>query len=98
MKLFKQLRDRMYPRMLRYQDAPPNQRDQLIPMTAVRYGAWEDNARQARRDYMAGKIGAEEFLCRIDTTHNPASYNKVKFLDFHLKNENPGIILVLRSL
>ena len=69
LKLFKQLRDRMYARMLRYQDAPENQRDRLIPMTPARYDEWEATARQARWDYIAGKIKAEEFLRRIDTTH-----------------------------
>ena len=78
LKFFKQLRDRMYARMLRYQDAPPNQRDRLIPMTAAQYDEWEANARQARRDYMVGKIKAEEFLHRINTTHELASYDTVK--------------------
>ena len=78
LKLFKQLRDRMYARMLRYQDAPENQRDRLIPMTPMQYDEWETNARQARREYMAGRIKAEEFLRRIDTTHELASYNTVK--------------------
>ncbi len=78
LKLFKQLRDRMYARMLRYQDTPENQRDRLIPMTPAQYDEWEANARQARRDYIAGKIKAEEFLRRIDTTHELASYDTVK--------------------
>ena len=78
MKLFKQLRDRMYARMLRYQDAPENHRDRLIPMTPMQYDEWETNARQARREYMAGRIKAEEFLRCIDTTHELASYNTVK--------------------
>lgn len=78
LKLFKQLRDRMYARMLRYQDAPENQRDRLIPMTAVQYDEWEKNARQARRDYMAGEISSEEFLRRIDTTHELRTYDTVK--------------------
>lgn len=78
LKLFKQLRDRMYARMLRYQDAPENQRDRLIPMTPMQYDEWETNARQARREYMAGRIKAEEFLRRIDTTHELASYNTAK--------------------
>lgn len=78
LKLFKQLRDRMYARMLRYQDAPENQRDRLIPMTPAQYDEWEANARQARRDYIVGKIKAEEFLRRIDTTHELASYDAVK--------------------
>lgn len=37
LRLFKQLRDRMYARMLRYQDAPESQRDRLIPMTVMQY-------------------------------------------------------------
>lgn len=78
LKLFKQLRDRMYARMLRYQDAPENQRDRLIPMTVMQYDVWEKNARQARRDYMAGKIEAREFLRRIDTTHELTSYDTLK--------------------
>lgn len=78
LKLFKQLRDRMYARMLRYEDAPENQRGRLIPMTTVQYGEWEENARRARREYMAGKIRAEEFLHRIDTTHELSSYDTSK--------------------
>lgn len=78
LKLFKQLRDRMYARMLRYQDAPENQRNRLIPMTVIQYDVWEKNARQARRDYMAGKIEAREFLRRIDTTHELTSYDTLK--------------------
>ena len=68
----------MYARMLRYQDAPENQRDRLIPMTVIQYDVWEKNARQARRDYMAGKIEAREFLRRIDTTHELTSYDTLK--------------------
>lgn len=78
LKLFKQLRDRIYARMLRYEDAPENQRDKLIPMTAVQYDEWEANARQARREYIDGKITAEEFLRRIDTTHELSSYDTMK--------------------
>lgn len=78
LKLFKQLRDRMYARMLRYQDAPENQRNRLIPMTPIQYEEWEATACQARRDYMAGRIKAEEFLRRIDTTHELTSYDTVK--------------------
>ena len=78
LRLFKQLRDRMYARMLRYQDAPENQRDRLIPMPPVQYDEWEANARQARREYMDGKITAEEFLRRIDTTHELGCYDTAK--------------------
>ena len=78
LKLFKQLRDRMYARMLRYEEAPESQRKNLIPMTVFQYGEWEENARQARREYIAGTITAEEFLRRIDTTHELDSYDTVK--------------------
>ncbi len=78
LRLFKQLRDRMYARVLRYEDAPESQRKKLIPMTSLQYGDWEENARAARREYVAGKITAEEFLRRIDTTHELESYVTVK--------------------
>lgn len=64
--------------MLRYQDAPENQRDRLIPMAPMQYDEWETNARQARREYIAGKIKADEFLHRIDTTHELDRYDTVK--------------------
>lgn len=78
LKLFKQLHDRMYARAFRYEDAPESQRNRLIPMTMLQYGEWEENARLARREYMAGKIKAGEFLRRIDTTHELTSYDPVK--------------------
>lgn len=78
LKLFKQLRDRMYARMLRYEDAPERQRKNLIQMTAVQFGEWEENARQARRDYVAGKLPSEEFLRRIDTTRELSRYDTMK--------------------
>ena len=78
LKLFKQLRDRMHARMLRYEDASVNQRKKLIPMTVLQYGEWEENARQARRKYVAGVLAAEEFLRQIDTTHELSSYDTVK--------------------
>lgn len=68
----------MYARVLRYEDAPESQRKKLIPMTSIQYGDWEENARAARREYVAGKITAEEFLRRIDTTHELESYDTVE--------------------
>lgn len=68
----------MYARALRYEDAPESQRKRLIPMTMTQYGDWEEIARKARRDYIAGKITAEEFLRRIDTTHELDSYDIAK--------------------
>lgn len=111
LKLFKLLRDRMYARMLRYQDAPKNQRGRLIPMTPIQYDEWETNARQARREYMAGRIKAEEFLRRIDTTQELTSYDTVKqelppeesfwqkrvaaYLDFDPERKYPASFMVL---
>ena len=40
------------------------QRERLIPMTIFQYSEWEENARQAHRDYIARKIKPEEFLRR----------------------------------
>lgn len=70
----KQLRDRMYARYLRYTDALPWERDRLIPMDDERYNAWSENARLARMEYLDGKLTVEEFLRRIDTTHELESY------------------------
>ncbi len=69
-----QLRDRMYARLLRWQDAAPDERTNLIPMEYDQYDAWSENARLARMEYLKGKLTAEEFLRRIDTTHELDSY------------------------
>ena len=69
-----QLRDRMYARFLRWQDAAPTERANLIPMDYDQYTAWSENARLARMEYLDGKLTAEEFLWRIDVTHELKSY------------------------
>lgn len=74
LKICNQLRDRMYARLLRWQDAAPDERDSLIPMDYDQYDAWSENARLARMEYLKGKLTAEEFLQRIDTTHELESY------------------------
>jgi len=73
-----QLRDRMYARFLRWQDAPPDDRAGLIPMDYDQYTAWSENARLARMEYLDGKLRAEEFLRRIDMTHELESYEAGK--------------------
>ena len=73
LKLCNQLRDRMYARLLRWQDAAPDERDKLIPMDYEQYEAWSENARLARMEYLKGKLTAE-FLRQIDTTHELESY------------------------
>lgn len=74
LKICSQLRDRMYARLLRWQDAAPGERDKLIPMDYDQYDVWSENARLARMEYLKGKLTAEEFLRRIDTTHELESY------------------------
>ncbi len=78
LKICNQLRDRMYARLLRWQDAAPDERDKLIPMDYDQYDAWSENARLARMEYMKEKLDAEEFLRRIDTTNELDSYEADK--------------------
>lgn len=78
LKICNQLRDRMYARLLRWQDAAPGERANLIPMEYDQYDAWSENARLARMEYLKGKLTAEEFLRRIDTTHELDSYEADK--------------------
>lgn len=70
----KRLRDRMYARLLRYTDAHPNNRKNLIFMDYDQYDTWSENARLARIDYLDGKLTAEEFLRKIDTMHDLEEY------------------------
>ena len=56
LKICNQLRDRMYARLLRWQDAPPDDRAGLIPMEYDQYNAWSENARLARMEYLNGKL------------------------------------------
>ncbi|MCH5352084.1 MAG: hypothetical protein J1E06_01225 [Acutalibacter sp.] len=78
-----QLRDRMYARFLRWQDAAPTERDNLIPMDYAQYTGWSENARLARMEYLSGKLTAEEFLRRIDMTHELKNYeaDKVELME-----------------
>lgn len=72
------LRDRMYARLLRWQDALPSEQDRLIRMDYGQYEAWSENTRLARMEYPRGDLTAEEFLRRIDTTHELQSYEASK--------------------
>ena len=73
-----QLRDRMYARLLRWQDTAPTERDNLIPMDYDQYTTWSENARLARMEYLDGKLTAGEFLRKIDTTHELENYKTDK--------------------
>ena len=76
--VYKKLRDRMYARLLRWQDAAPTDRSKLIPMDYEQYDRWSENARLAREEYVQGTLTAEEFLRKIDTTHELPSYEAGK--------------------
>ena len=78
LRVYNQLRDRMYARFLRWQDAAPTERDNLIPMDYDQYTTWSENARLARMEYLDEKLNAREFLQRIDTTHELKSYETDK--------------------
>ncbi len=47
-------------------------------MDDEQYNAWSENAMLARMEYLDGKLTAEEFLQRIDTTHELESYEVSK--------------------
>lgn len=81
--IYKKLRDRMYARLLRWQDASPFERSKLIPMDYEQYDQWSENARLVRIEYVRGAMNAEEFLRKIDTTHELTSYEvgKAKLTD-----------------
>ena len=74
----KKLRDRMYSRLLRWQDTAPSERSNLIPMDYELYDQWSENARLVREEYVQGNLTAEEFLRKIDTTHELTSYEAGK--------------------
>ena len=78
LRMCNQLRDRMYARLLRWQDAAPTERDNLIPMDYDQYTKWSENARLARMEYLDGKLTAGEFLRKIDTTHELENYETDK--------------------
>ena len=65
-------------RLLRWQDAAPSERTNLIPMDYEQYEQWSENARLTREEYVQGNLTAEEFLRKIDTTHELASYEAGK--------------------
>ena len=50
----------------------------IIPMDYDQYTTWSENVRLVRMEYLNGKLTAEEFLRRIDTTHELSSYETDK--------------------
>jgi len=47
-------------------------------MGIEQYDTWSENARLARMEYLDGKLTAEEFLRRIDITHELVRYEAGK--------------------
>ena len=73
--IYRRLRDCMYSRMTRYEDASPEQKDRLIQFDSLQYAEWSNLASRARLDYANGKITAAEFLQKIDTMHDLDNYD-----------------------
>ena len=73
--IYRQLRDRMYARMQRYDTAIPEKRGRLLVFSASDFKAWMDNASKGHREYTGGKIDSSEFLRRIDTWQELSSYD-----------------------
>lgn len=84
----------MYGRHLRYEDAAPDKRANLIPMDYEQYDAWSENARLAYKEYSKGELTAEEFLRRIDTGQDLNCYETGKA---ELVEETPWQQMVARG-
>ncbi len=63
--IFEVLRHRMEARYERYMDSGERMNTNFV-LNIDSYFDWSDSARQARMDYLDGKITAEEFIGRID--------------------------------
>ena len=72
---YEALRRRMAVRRERYTNAAPDGRGNLIHMDFHTYDEWDRVAQAARKEYVDGKITAEEFLRRIDLCHDLESYD-----------------------
>lgn len=66
LRIYNALRHRMEERRNRYEDAPPDQRDRLKPVSDARYQEWISAAVKVRGRYLKGKISASDFLREID--------------------------------
>lgn len=73
--IYRRLRDRMQARAVRYEDAKPDRKSQMIQFDGDQYAEWSELASRTRLDYVKGKISAEEFLRTIDTMHELDCYD-----------------------
>lgn len=78
LKKYKQLRDRMFERMSRFETAAEWDRKNLFQMDAAKYSEWLDRAHSARQEYLGGGLSAEEFLSRIDVYNDLSDYTAEK--------------------
>lgn len=78
--IFELLRHRMEARYERYMDSSERMNTNFV-LNIDSYFDWSDKARQARMNYLDGKITAEEFIRRIDI------YAEIS--DFTLKKTDP---------
>ena len=71
--IYERLRRRLEERANRLELAGPDGENHLLPFSRTQYEAWLDGAREAKKEYQAGGISAEEFLRRIDIDGELAS-------------------------
>ena len=71
--IYERLRRRLEERANRLELAGPDGENHLLPFGRTQYEAWLDGAREAKKEYQAGGISAEEFLRRIDMDGELAS-------------------------
>lgn len=71
--VYERLRRRLEERANRLELAGPDGENHLLPFSRTQYEAWLDGAREAKKEYQAGGISAEEFLRRIDMDGELAS-------------------------
>lgn len=72
---YERLRRRLEERANRLELASPGAESRLIPFDRDQYAAWLDLAREAKRNYQAGRISAGEFLRRIDPSEELVPYD-----------------------
>lgn len=72
---YERLRRRLEERVNRLELASPGAKDRLIPFDRDQYAAWLKLAREAKQNYQAGRISAEEFLHSIDLHGELAPYD-----------------------
>lgn len=75
---YNSLRNRMMARLTRFEDAAPWDRERLIHMDYAEYEAWLQMANAARKNYLQGKLTAEQFLRKIDVRKDLDSYTVVQ--------------------